>query len=64
MSENDPQETEFLASAKELIERHGNEAIAYMHDRIANLSEGGADGDLNHAYRLLTTVERLLEKEA
>jgi hypothetical protein len=34
-----------------------------MHDRIANLSEGGADGDLNHAYRLLTTVERLLNQE-
>ena len=64
MSENDPQDTELLASAKELIERLGNEAVTYMHDRIAQLSEGGADGDLNHAYRLLTEVERLLEKEA
>ena len=64
MSENDPQETEFLASAKELIERLGSEAVAYMHDRIANLSEDGAGRDLDQAYRLLTTVERLLEKEA
>ena len=64
MSENDPQDTELLASAKELIERLGNEAVAYVQDRIAQLSEGGAVRDLDQAYRLLTEVERLLEKEA
>ncbi len=64
MSEIDPQDTTLFEAATELVSRLGNEAVTFTRDRIARLSENGADRDLDQAYRLLTEIERLLEKEA
>ena len=63
MSSIDRQNTDLIVPATELIERFGNDAVSYMHDRIAKLSENGDDRELDQAYRLLTVVERLLNLE-
>lgn len=63
MSSIDRQNTDLIAPATELIDRLGHDAVAYMRDRIAKLSEGGDDRELDQAYRLLTVVERLLNQE-
>ena len=51
-------------SARELVDRHGGDAVAYANDRITKLSEQGTGLDLDRAYRLLSEVERLIEKES
>ena len=63
MSNIDRQNTDLIVPATELIDRLGHDAVAYMHDRIAKLSDGGDDRELDQAYRLLTVVERLLNLE-
>lgn len=63
MIEIAPRKSELRQSAVELIERYGQEAVSYMHDRIASLSKDGANRNVDQAYRLLTEVECLLQKE-
>jgi hypothetical protein len=50
-------------SARELIKRHGDAALPYMHDRIGNMRAAGYPRELDQAYRLLSEIERLLKKE-
>ena len=54
---------DFTNSAAELISRHSKEAVAYMDDRIKRLKAQGDDRELDHAYRLLSEVEKLLSEE-
>ena len=51
------------SSARELVDRLGGDAIAYVNERITKLSEQGTGLDLDRAYRLLSEVERLIGKE-
>jgi len=50
-------------SARELIERLGESAFIYVHDRIDNLRAKGNPRDLDQALLLLGEIEDLLEKE-
>jgi len=50
-------------SARELVTRLGGGASAYMQDRITKVRDTGEPKELDQAYRLLTEVEILLNKE-
>ena len=50
-------------SARELVHRLGSEALLYIQDRIAKISKRGMGQELDQAYRLLTEVEEIMEKE-
>jgi hypothetical protein len=49
-------------SARELVDRLGGDAIAYVNERITKLSEQGTSPELDQAYRLLSEVERVIEE--
>lgn len=51
-------------SARDLVDRLGGDSVAYVNERITKLSEQGTGLDLDQAYRLLSEVERLIEKES
>lgn len=51
------------SSASELIDRLGKAAIQYAQDRVQQVEEQGNARELDQAYRLLTEVENLLNKE-
>jgi hypothetical protein len=51
------------SSASELIDRLGKGAIQYAQDRVQQVEEQGNARELDQAYRLLTEVENLLNKE-
>jgi hypothetical protein len=50
-------------SARELIKRHGDAALPYMHDRIEKMRTASEPRELDQAYQLLSEIERLLKKE-
>ena len=50
-------------SARELVHRLGSEALPSIQDRIAKISKRGMGQELDQAYRLLTEVEEIMEKE-
>lgn len=50
-------------SARELIERLGESALIYAHDRIDSLRAKGPPRELDQALLLLGEIEALLEKE-
>jgi hypothetical protein len=52
-------DAEITKSARELIERVGNEAVPYMLKRIKQLQSAGKQREADQAYQLLTEVERL-----
>jgi hypothetical protein len=50
-------------SARELIERLGDSALIYAHDRIDTLRAKGSPREIDQALLLLGEIEDLLEKE-
>ena len=49
-------------SAREVVDRLGSSAIDYKQDRIATMETNGTLQERDQAYRLLTAVERIVEK--
>lgn len=47
-------------SARDLLERRGNEAIGWLNDRIRQLEADGDMRTLDTTYRILSVVERML----
>ena len=56
-------DVELSQSAQELVERLGDAAVEYMQNRIAKFESDGLPRELDLALRLLTEVERVLERE-
>jgi hypothetical protein len=50
-------------SARELVDRLGNEAITYMHNRIEMKRIADDPREVDQAYQLLSAVEKILKKE-
>jgi hypothetical protein len=50
-------------SARELIERLGDSALIYAHDRIDTLRDKGSPREIDQALLLLGEIEDVLEKE-
>ncbi len=51
-------------SARELIKRHGDAALPYMHDCIEMMRTADDPRELDQAYQLLSEIEHLLKKES
>jgi hypothetical protein len=54
---------EVAESARELVERRGEQAIDWLHERIRLLQEQGEVRSLDVTYRVLSEVERLLSEK-
>ena len=53
-------DTDIQRAARELVDRHGQEAVAVARERVDELTRGREKAGLNEALRVLSAVETLL----
>ena len=58
------QDEQIQQAARELIARHGSNAVAFASDRVDSVARLGSRPDLDLAYRVLSAVERLVAEQA
>jgi len=58
------QDEQIQQAARELIARHGSNAVAFASDRVDSVARLGSRPDLDLAYRVLSAVERLVAELA
>jgi hypothetical protein len=56
-------DTDIQRAAEELVERHGDNALAISREHVATLSAGDDQAGMNAALRVVSALEALLASE-